>query len=143
MTETQIVKTVYLQATPETVWSYLTQPDRLARWFHESDAALDQAGVEYNLLRDNPSDKGQEIVSGEVIAAEKPHRLVQTFTHEWLQGVVTTVEWELVGMHGGTQLTMTHSGIDKMADGAFDELSSHDKGWDEGFIRLRRVCATF
>jgi len=143
MSETKIVKTIYLQATPETVWPYLTQPDRLARWFHESDAALDAAGVKYNLLRDNPSDKGMEIVSGEVLEADKPNRLVHTFTHEWLKGVVTKVEWDLVGMYGGTQLTMTHSGIDKMTAGAFGELSGHDKGWDEGFIRLRRVCATF
>ncbi|NNC38342.1 MAG: SRPBCC domain-containing protein [Hyphomonadaceae bacterium] len=143
MQEATLVKTIYLQATLETVWSYLTQPDRLARWFHESDTALDKVGKEYKLLRDNPSDKGPVICWGEVLEVDKPNRLVHTFTHEWLKGAITTVVWELMPVDGGTQVTMTHSDLDAMHDGLFDQLSGHDKGWDEGFIRLRRVAATY
>lgn len=143
MQAARIVKTIYLKATPETVWSYLTEPDRLARWFHESDTALDTVGKEYKFLRDNPSDKGPVICWGEVLEVDKHNRLVHTFTHEWLKGAITKVEWALMAVEGGTQLTMTHFGLDAMADGLFDELSGHDKGWDEGFIRLRQVAATY
>jgi len=143
MLEATIVKTIYLKATPETVWAYLTQPDRLARWFHESDTSLDEVGKKYKLLRDNPSDKGPVICWGDVLEVDAPNRLVHTFTHEWLKGAITTVKWELMAVSGGTQLTMTHWGLEAMQDGLFDELSGHDKGWDEGFIRLRQVAATY
>jgi uncharacterized protein YndB with AHSA1/START domain len=143
MKEATIVKTIYLKATPDIVWSYLTKPDRLARWFDESDTALDKVGKEYKLLRDNPSDKGPVTCWGEVLEVDPPKRLVQTFAHEWLREGITKVAWDLVAIQGGTQLTMTHSGLAAIQEGGFDELSSHDKGWDVHFARLRTVAATF
>lgn len=143
MTEAKMIKTLYLKAAPETVWAYLTQSDKLARWFHETDINLDIVDAEYKFLRENPSDQGDRLCWGKVLEADKPNRLVYTFTHQWLKETITTVCWELEAMYGGTQLTMTHTGFDAVPDGPFDELSGHDKGWDSHFARLRTVAATF
>lgn len=139
-TEAKMIKTIYIKAPRNLVWSYLTEPDKLARWFHESDTVL-TAGSEYQLLRENQSDKGQKMCWGKVLEADAPNRLVYTFTHTML-GHETTVEWALADVHGGTQVTMTHTGLDGNAEMAFGMLSAHDEGWDEHFVRLRKVAST-
>lgn len=142
MSDAKMIKTIYLKAPRELVWAYLTEPDKLARWFHESDIVLASKGDKYRLLKDNPSDGGDAICWGTVREADKPNRLVYSFTHDHLQGVETNVEWVLVESFGGTQLTMTHTGLDVSDEMAFGMLSAHDKGWDEHFARLRTVAST-
>jgi Activator of Hsp90 ATPase homolog 1-like protein len=65
-----------------------------------------------------------------------PERLVHTFTHEWLKGVVSTCTWTLEPVENGTMLTLVHEGLPDLKQSA-----DHDAGWDEHFIRLRRVVA--
>ncbi|MEZ5893669.1 MAG: SRPBCC domain-containing protein [Parvularculaceae bacterium] len=40
MTGMKIVKTVFLKAPPEHVWKFLTQPEKLALWFHLGEREL-------------------------------------------------------------------------------------------------------
>ena len=47
MSEPMIVKTIFLNASAEKVWRYLTEKDLLARWFHETDRDLD-AGAAFS-----------------------------------------------------------------------------------------------
>jgi uncharacterized protein YndB with AHSA1/START domain len=54
-----MVKTIYLKAPRERVWAYLTDADKLARWFHEADTAL-EVGQDYALMSDNTP--GQKMV---------------------------------------------------------------------------------
>ncbi len=46
--DNQIEKSVYLKATPEQVWAYLTEPDRLETWFHRSQGSLEE-GKSYKM----------------------------------------------------------------------------------------------
>jgi uncharacterized protein YndB with AHSA1/START domain len=39
MTNT-LTKSIYLRAAPAKVWEYLTQPEKLATWFHKPTMAL-------------------------------------------------------------------------------------------------------
>ncbi|MEM9181072.1 MAG: SRPBCC domain-containing protein [Pseudomonadota bacterium] len=133
MTEPVMVKTIYLNANPERVWRYLTEKELLARWFSETDRDLtDSASFQY--LSFNLEKEDRKLMWGDVLEIDPPKKLVHTFTHEWLKGVVTTVTWELKAVEEGTQLTMTHAGIDTLS-----ELKGHDKGWDEHFMRLRMM----
>lgn len=139
MTDAKMVKTIYIKAPRELVWSYLTEPDKLGRWFHESTAVL-KAGEDYKLLRENPADAREPMCWGKVLIADEPTRLVYTFTHPFMQGVETQVEWNLEERSGGTQLTMTHTGLDANSETALTMLMEHDKGWDRHFMRLREVA---
>ncbi|MEM9570775.1 MAG: SRPBCC domain-containing protein [Pseudomonadota bacterium] len=135
MSEAVMVKTIYLKATPEKVWRHLTDKELLARWFHETDRDLaDQVSFQYLSFHYDKEDR--KLMWGEVLVFEQNKKLVHTFTHQWLNGVVTTVTWELLELEGGTQLTMTHDGM-----AAFDQLSDHDKGWDEHLLRLRMMLS--
>ena len=131
-----LVKTLFLKATPEKVWAYLTEHDKLAEWFHRADVTLSE-GTDYALLNED----GSKLCWGVVSEAKTHTRLVYTFHHNYTGGHGSTVTWELAPAHGGTQLVMTHQGLaDK--DDAAEALADHDKGWDEHFARLRTALGT-
>lgn len=143
MTETLLVKpaltkTVVLKAPPEKVWAYLTDAKLLASWFHEADVDL-APGRAYQLLSEDASKADRKLCWGRVLEAEKPKRLVYTFTHNHLNGVETQVVWELATCFDGTRLTLSHTGFEAVAD-PFDMLFGHDGGWDEHIVRLRKAA---
>lgn len=139
MTAMKIVKTLFLKAPPEHVWKFLTEADQLALWFHRSDGDL-KAGEDYTLVTNSYGKDGDKLCWGRVLEAKKPERLVQTFTHEWLKNVETICTWTLEAVPGGTILTLVHDGWEKVEEDAFSMAADHDSGWDEHFLRLRRVA---
>ena len=137
MTEYTIVKTLFLKATPERVWSFLTDRKKLATWFHEGKEDL-KAGGKYAVFSNSDGKEGESMCYGDVTVFDPFTKLAHTFSHDYLGGVETLCEWELVETEEGTILTLRHSGFEKAAE-AFALAVDHDKGWDEHFIRLRRV----
>lgn len=138
MSSLQIVKTVFLKAPRAHVWRFLVEKDKLALWFHVGESDL-KAGGDYALLTNTYGEEGERLISGKVIEMDPPRKLVHTFTHKWLKGVETKCLWELSEFDGGTILTLTHSGWEKADEAAFNHAADHDAGWDEHFVRLRRV----
>jgi len=134
MTEARIEKSVFLKASPQRVWDHLTRPELLARWFHPSDTEL-TVGKAYALLSN--SGDGSKVCWGEVLEAEPPTRLVYSFTHNWLEGHETRVEWTLSAVANGTLLKLVHDGFEGAKVDVFDSLCDHDAGWDEHFGKLR------
>lgn len=133
MSDAVMIKTIYLKASPEKVWRHLTEKELLARWFHETNKDLTK-GAEFEWLSFDQDKDDRKLMWGKVLERDPPRKLVHTFTHQWLNGVVTTVTWELTKIEGGTQLRLTHAGLPGLG-----ELSDHDKGWDEHMVRLRMM----
>jgi len=138
MSKLTIVKTVFLKAPREHVWKFLTEADKLALWFHQGEADM-EAGGDYRLLTNSYGKEGEKLCWGKVLEMKKPQRLVHTFTHEWLKGVETTCTWVLEDAGGGTVVTLTHEGWEKVDEDAFGMTANHDTGWDKFFDRLRQV----
>ncbi|WP_300392285.1 SRPBCC domain-containing protein [Henriciella sp.] len=138
MSDTAIEKTIHLKSPIEKVWAFLTTPDKLARWFHETDQPLDKAGVDFIWLRHDTDAGDRKLMWGRVLEADAPNRLVHTFTHQWIDGMETTVTWELTAIGDGTRLKLTHEGLDQR-ENPIEELGSHDKGWDAHLYRLRDI----
>ena len=138
MTDMKIVKTLFLKAPPAHVWKFLTEADQLALWFHRADADYAQ-GEDFALQTNSYGKEGEKLCWGRVIEMKKPERLVHTFTHDFINGVETTCTWTLEAVKGGTILTLVHDGWEQLGDDAFGAAADHDKGWDEHFVRLRRV----
>jgi uncharacterized protein YndB with AHSA1/START domain len=90
MPDSTIVKTVFFDAPRETVWSFLTEKDKLAQWFHPTEADLAQ-GQDYALI--DRADDGSTVRQcwGTVVQMEPPARLVYSFTVKPLGGAMTTV----------------------------------------------------
>jgi len=135
MSSTTINKSCFFAASRETVWSFLTEKDKLAQWFHPATADLTE-GEDYALVDKNSGDK---ILWGNVIKMDKPSILVYTFTFESFNGAMTTVTWTLEKITGGTRLTLKHEGISEAAgEAAMGLLIALDKGWDEHINSMRR-----
>ena len=131
MTETILKKTIYLRATPAKVWEYLTDPEKLAIWFHKPKSALVKG--EYEMFG---TESGDRLMWGEIIVAEPFIRLEYTFSIKPMGGQSSTVKWTLEEVAGGTQLSLLHEGLPQGED-AFGLTLALDKGWDEHIGRMR------
>ena len=131
MTETTLRKSIYLKATPEQVWAYLTDPDKLAIWFHKPKTAL--AEGPYAMYG---TESGDKLMWGDVSVFDPFSRLEYTFTIAPMGDATSTVKWDLTEVAGGTRLSLEHSGL-PVGEEAFGLTLALDKGWDEHLARMR------
>ena len=132
MTDTTIRKSIYLNASREVVWEYLTQPDKLAIWFHAPKAPL----VEGATLELFGTESGDKLCWGKVIVARAPEYLEYSFTIKPMGGAESTVRWTLDDVAGGTRLSLEHVGLPAGVD-AFGLTLALDKGWDDHIAKMR------
>lgn len=132
MTPAILQKTIFLRADRDTVWSYLTEPDRLAEWFHKPEHPL-RAGARLEMFG---RDSGELLIWGEVRAARPPEYLEYTFTVKPMGDAVSVVKWTLDNVEGGTRLMLEHEGLPQGAE-AFGLVLAMDKGWDDHFAEMR------
>lgn len=132
MTNRIIRKSIYLNATQEQVWAYLTDPDKLREWFHPPKTPLKQGEV----LEMYGAQSGDRLIWGKVLTM-RPHDLLEySFTVEPMGDAVSHVKWVLDTIEGGTRLSLEHSGLPQGAE-AFGLTLSLDKGWDDHISRMR------
>jgi len=136
MTATTLNKVIYLKATKQTVWDFLTQPDKLAQWFHKPTQTLAQ-GDDYAM---HGTTSGDKLMWGTVNQARPHDYLEYTFTITPMGDAVSTVKWTLDDVPGGTRLTLAHEGLPQGAE-AFGLTLALDKGWDDHFGQLRGLVA--
>lgn len=140
MSATTINKSIFLAASKEAVWEYLTDKNKLGEWFHPAAENL-QEGKPYALLSD-PADAESKLCWGDVLSAKKPSFLQYTFTVKPLGGATTTVSWTLEDAAGGTRVTLLHEGVGEAAgEAALGLLMALDDGWDQHFGKLRGASA--
>ncbi|AXI41725.1 SRPBCC domain-containing protein [Sulfitobacter sp. SK011] len=132
MTDTTIRKSIYLQASREVVWDYLTQPDKLATWFHAPKTPL----AEGKALEMFGTESGDKLIWGDVKVARAPEYLEYSFTVKPMGDAVSTVKWTLETVAGGTKLSLEHVGLPQGTD-AFGLTLALDKGWDDHISRMR------
>ena len=128
MTDMNIQKTIFIAASRDTVWRYLTEAKRLGEWFHPAKADL-SAGGEYTLVSQKDGDR---MCWGKVREMRAPALMRWDFTVGPMDGAMSQVEWLLEEAPGGTRLTLTHSGLPQSREG-FGLVLALDKGW-HGFL---------
>jgi len=130
MTETtSVAREIAIDASPETVWEFFVDPDKLVRW-KGMNADLDpRPGGVYRC----------EVIPGhtalgEYLELNPPHRLVFTWGWENESAVppgTSTIEVELTPEGDGTRLHFVHRDL----PGA-ESVESHAHGWDHYLPRL-------
>ena len=127
MTAMEVVKTLVLAAAPGRVWSAITNPKELVKWFPDEEARIEpEAGAEGAWVwRDHGA------YSVRIDLMEPPTRLVWTWAREpdvpLEQTVATTVEWTLEpNEDGGTTLHLREHGFVREED-----RKGNDDGWDK------------
>jgi uncharacterized protein YndB with AHSA1/START domain len=118
-----VEKTVHIDASPATVWSFWTDPQRLAEWWAATAEVQAQPGGRYRIVMANG-----HIASGEFVELDPFTRLVFTFgweqepsSHALLPGA-SMVEVTLRPDAGGTDLVLRHTLPATHAE-------DHGRGW--------------
>lgn len=129
----------YIRATPEAVWDALTQEEFTRRyWFGHAVRCTWETGAPFALLGAD----GRVDCAGEVIVAERPHRLAYTWRHvsdaELATEVPSRVEISIVPKGAMVQLTVEHTGF---APGS-RVLPNISEGWPAVISSLKSLLET-
>jgi uncharacterized protein YndB with AHSA1/START domain len=136
-----VVKEVRIDASPETVFTFFTEPDKLTRWL-ASEATLDPRPGGINLQThpgDTENPRGPYYMRGEFVEVAFPSRVVFTWGFEnadvGVEPGQSTVEVTLAPDGDGTRLRLVHRDLPE------SERAPHDGGWAEMLSRLA-IAAT-
>jgi uncharacterized protein YndB with AHSA1/START domain len=127
-----IAATVLVEAPPERVYEYFTQPEAIVRWMGDYALLEAQPGGRFTV------DIGGMPVRGRYLALEPPHRLVISWGYagsERLPPGASTLEVRLIAAPGGTRVELEHRDLP-------DEASTaHASGWTHYLARLQTAAA--
>ena len=113
MSQTQIHR-IFIAAPPEKVWAAITTPEFSRLYGYTGDVSYDlrTGGFYQHRASEEMKSMGMPdvVVTGEVLEAHPPHRLVQTWAPVWIEDETPgTLTWEIeVTAAGATRLTLTH-----------------------------------
>jgi len=129
----EVIKEIWIDAPPETVYRYLVEPELTVRWFGEESWNEPQVGGLYRVsVRGN-------LVRGDFVELEPGRRVVHTWGWEGPDQLhapgTTTVEWDLEPVDGGTRLRLRHSGLTD------EGVVRHSEGWDQFVPALATAVA--
>lgn len=129
----EVVMTERIRATPEQVWDYLVEPEKLVRWMG-IEARIDaRPGGEFWL-----DVTGGDIAAGSYVVVDRPHRIVVTWGWEGSAEVPpgsSTVSFTLTAEGGETVVELVHTGLPG------DQDARHAEGWTFYLGRFVRAAA--
>ncbi|EMY34932.1 ArsR family transcriptional regulator [Arthrobacter crystallopoietes BAB-32] len=133
------VYTTFIRATPEQVWSALTDPEVSGRFWGHSQVSDWQVGSRVDHVRLDGS--GIADASGRVIESERPHRLVFGFDDPARFDDPTfepsVVAFEIEPGRGIVKLTVTHTLLASM-----DDFRGVGQGWPAVLANLKTLLET-
>lgn len=123
-------KTIYIEAPPEVVFPFFTDPEKMVRWCGEEAELLPEPG---GLLRIRF--EGGIVSEGQYVIVDPPRRVVFTVGMSGSAVPIggSRVEVRLTPEGTGTRLTLRHDG--------FDASQPVSEGWDHHLSRLHRAAA--
>jgi uncharacterized protein YndB with AHSA1/START domain/DNA-binding transcriptional ArsR family regulator len=133
------VVTTFIKAKPDTVWRALTESDFTVKYYYRSTVESDwRAGSRYRYAID-----GETAIEGEIVEADRPRRLVMTFSAVWDPAVAadapTRLTWELEDAAPGvTRLTVVHGGF----EGETETFRQVTGGWSWILAGLKSLLET-
>jgi uncharacterized protein YndB with AHSA1/START domain len=117
---------IFIEARPQTIFSILSDPDRLGAWMNGQASFQSSAGSPFSIA----FPQFDTTVAGEVVEIVPNKRVAFTWgvaggpQAEILPAGSTNVEFTLRPEADGTRLTLTHSGLEDE-----EERTKHEAGW--------------
>lgn len=127
----KILASVDIAATAERVFSALTNPEELVRWWGSDDLYrtktwTSELEVGGSWRAEGASADGRPfVVKGEYLEIDPPRKLVQTWKADWDGGHLTTITYLLEPIAEGTRVTVRHDGF----VGRAESCRGHGNGW--------------
>lgn len=143
------VHRVYVRASPQAIWDAITTPEWTTRYGYQGPVAYDlRPGGAFRAMATDPMKaRGapEVVVDGEVIEADPPHRLVQTWRALYLGEGFTRLTYEIEELDGGvSRLTVTHdlTGAPQTAAQTAGQMEGAGGGWSEVLSDLKSLLET-
>jgi uncharacterized protein YndB with AHSA1/START domain len=130
----ELLKEIWIDATPEKVFPYLVEPELLTTWIGEESWNEPRPGGVFRLKFNT-----ENVVRGDFVEVDPPRRVVYTWGSEGRESLPagsTTVAFDLEPENGGTRVRLRHSDLPTE-----DEVEQHTKGWDHFLPLLAQVAA--
>jgi len=133
-----------IAARPSIVFEALTTPAGIARWWGPDEGPVLIAETDVRVgglfrVRFRRLDGSEHESSGRYVEVRPPERLVMSW--RWLGGEEdpgeSRLQFDLRPIPGGTELTLTHSGLFNAESGR-----SHEGGWSGALEKLTRHFGT-
>ena len=149
---TQVYR-VFIRAIPQAIWDAITSPEWTERYGYKGRGEYDlrPGGAYRGLATEEMVAMGapEVVVDGEVVEADPPRRLVQTWRFLWDPELVaegfSRVTWEIEAAEGGVStLTVTHEleGAPKTADQVAGRVPQAGGGWSYVLSDLKTLLET-
>ena len=148
-----VEREILIEASPEVVWSVITEPSQISCWFSD-EADVDARTGGDGTLTWKPGGRGGDrktdmIVPIRVVDAEPFRRFSFRWNHplgaEADQSNSALVEFSLIQEAGGTRLKVVESDIAAVARDGEDRdryLDSHGRGWERHLGELQDYLAS-
>lgn len=127
--EGPLVSTVWIEATPDQVFPFFTDPERLTRWLGHAAQVDPVVGGRFAV------DINHRLVRGRYLEVRPPHRVVFSWGDAGsatLPPGSSRVEVDLEATGSRTLVTLRHHGLDR------DARADHARGWP---LKLQELVA--
>lgn len=127
-----VMKEIFIECRPETLFSFFTDPDKLVRWMGRHVLLEPSIGGKYRI-----DVNGNDIAIGEYKEIIPNEKIVMTWGWEKSKLVPpgsSTVEFRLTPKDNGTLLLLTHYDLPAA------EITSHQQGWTHYMVRLQLLA---
>jgi uncharacterized protein YndB with AHSA1/START domain len=125
-----IVKDVYIDAPPRTVYTFLTKPGKIAQWIGTAADADPEPGGIVRIVSNTA-----DVVRGTYLTLEPNAKVAFTWGYEGEAHAVrvgsTVVEITLAPDGGGTRVHVIHRGL------SGESRAEHDVRWDRYTARMK------
>jgi uncharacterized protein YndB with AHSA1/START domain len=149
MAADRIEREIDIDAPIDVVWTVITEPEHISRWFTDS-AELDvRPGGEGRFGWEAKATNRENVVNLRVERVDPPHFF--SFRWNYPDGADPTetnaplVEFSLEARGGATRLRLVESGLERVARSEEDEetyFAEHTTGWTHFGERLRDYAPT-
>ena len=127
-----ILKKVTINAPVSKVWKALTDPAEIEKWMLMQTTFLPQKGKNFT-FKSEPTENWDGVFKCSVKEVIENKKLVYSWNTNFINAE-TIVSFELKEIGKQTEVTLIHSGWEKMAANQEQTKSSHIEGWDVRFI---------
>jgi uncharacterized protein YndB with AHSA1/START domain len=134
-TATAVEVEVRIDASPETVFDFFTDPDKMVQWMGRSHELDPRPGGAFRC-----DINGRDIATGSYVEVDRPRRVVFTWGWESEENRTrpgsSTVEVELDEVDQGTLVRLVHRGL-----ATEESRANHRHGWQHYTQRLALAAA--